>query len=348
MKVSTTEPGIQFYTGNFLDGSNQGEGGRRSTSSTGPSALRPSTSPTRSTSRDFPRRSSGRGQVYNQTTIYKFSAEYPVGWAPPTVLGHHFRMVGGAHPYGDNHVETNILRPAWPTSTTGSRPTTLGPKTTFRDSPRERQLGAASAGSSYRQNHCWRTRRSTSSWRRSAGILAKDKRRMRGFGRRWSSSPPSGRRRQRSGHRPLPDRAPDAVLRGDPRRRPSPLDDPHRADPRHSRQDPLASSASRSGRSLGDTFPVGCRHSETIVFPEFFAENPDSRVPEHQTPCGIYAEGCGPDNVHLSWGHDEYLYQVVKDHLPEEGLAMIRYHSFYAGHREGEYTHLMTPSTTIG
>jgi inositol oxygenase len=93
---------------------------------------------------------------------------------------------------------------------------------------------------------------------------------------------------------------------------------------------------------VGDTFPVGCRHSGKIVFAEFFAENPDRRVPEYQTPCGIYPEGCGLDRVHLSWGHDEYLYHVVKDYLPAEALAMIRYHSFYAAHREGEYTHLMT------
>jgi inositol oxygenase len=93
---------------------------------------------------------------------------------------------------------------------------------------------------------------------------------------------------------------------------------------------------------VGDTFPVGCRFSEKIVFPEFFAENPDSQVPRYQTTLGIYQEGCGLDRVHLSWGHDEYLYQVVKDHLPREGLAMIRYHSFYAGHREDAYPHLMT------
>jgi inositol oxygenase len=43
----------------------------------------------------------------------------------------------------------------------------------------------------------------------------------------------------------------------------------------------------------------------------------------------------------MSWGHDEYLYHVVKDHLPEPALAMIRYHSFYAAHREGAYSHLM-------
>ena len=91
---------------------------------------------------------------------------------------------------------------------------------------------------------------------------------------------------------------------------------------------------------VGDTFPVGCRYSDSVVFPEFFALNPDSNVPEYQTPNGIYDEGCGLNNVHLSWGHDEYLYHVVKDHLPEEALSMIRYHSFYAWHKEGEYSHL--------
>jgi inositol oxygenase len=92
---------------------------------------------------------------------------------------------------------------------------------------------------------------------------------------------------------------------------------------------------------VGDTFPVGCAFSDRVVFPEFFADNPDQQRPDCQTPCGIYAEGCGLDRVHLSWGHDEYLYQVVKDHLPEAALYMIRYHSFYAAHREDAYTHLM-------
>jgi len=93
---------------------------------------------------------------------------------------------------------------------------------------------------------------------------------------------------------------------------------------------------------VGDTFPVGCAFSERVVFPEFFDENPDRQIPQYQTPCGIYEEGGGLDRVHLSWGHDEYLYQVVKDHLPEEALYMIRYHSFYPAHREGAYGQLMT------
>jgi inositol oxygenase len=92
---------------------------------------------------------------------------------------------------------------------------------------------------------------------------------------------------------------------------------------------------------VGDTFPVGCRFSEKIVFPEFFADNPDSRVPEYQTECGVYEEGCGLNEVDLSWGHDEYLYHVVKDHLPAEGLAMVRYHSCYPWHTEGAYQHLL-------
>lgn len=92
---------------------------------------------------------------------------------------------------------------------------------------------------------------------------------------------------------------------------------------------------------VGDTFPVGCAYSDKVVFPEFFKMNPDARVPQYQTPEGIYENGCGLDNVHLSWGHDEYLYHVMKDYLPTEALYMIRYHSFYAAHREGEYQHLM-------
>ncbi len=92
----------------------------------------------------------------------------------------------------------------------------------------------------------------------------------------------------------------------------------------------------------GDTFPVGCRFSDRVVFAEFFADNPDTHVPDYQTPCGIYTEGCGLDQVHLSWGHDEYMYLVTRDYLPEEGLAMIRYHSCYPIHKEGAYSELLT------
>ena len=92
---------------------------------------------------------------------------------------------------------------------------------------------------------------------------------------------------------------------------------------------------------VGDTFPVGCAWSDKIVYHRFFADNPDARVPEYQTRLGVYEEGCGLRSVDMSWGHDEYLYHVVKDYLPEEALYMIRYHSFYPAHQEGAYEYLM-------
>ena len=92
---------------------------------------------------------------------------------------------------------------------------------------------------------------------------------------------------------------------------------------------------------VGDTFPVGCAFSDRVVYPELFAANPDSTNPAYSTPLGVYEAGCGLDRVDLSWGHDEYLYQVLRDCLPEPALYMIRYHSFYACHREGAYSELM-------
>lgn len=92
---------------------------------------------------------------------------------------------------------------------------------------------------------------------------------------------------------------------------------------------------------VGDTFPVGCKYSNKVVYPEFFADNPDIHHETYQTELGIYSQNCGLENVHLSWGHDEYIYQVVKDYLPAEALYMLRFHSFYAAHKEGEYTYLM-------
>ncbi|GEP96907.1 inositol oxygenase family protein [Chitinophaga cymbidii] len=92
---------------------------------------------------------------------------------------------------------------------------------------------------------------------------------------------------------------------------------------------------------VGDTFPVGCAYSDKVVYPEYFSNNPDFNRPEYQTPTGVYEEGCGLRNVHMSWGHDEYVYQMMKDHLPEPALYMLRYHSFYAWHREGAYGQLL-------
>lgn len=95
---------------------------------------------------------------------------------------------------------------------------------------------------------------------------------------------------------------------------------------------------------VGDTFPVGCAFDEDrIVYPGSFVDNPDLHDPIYSTQHGIYSPGCGLDNVMLSWGHDEYLYHVVKEQstLPPEALAMIRYHSFYPWHKEGAYREFM-------
>lgn len=92
---------------------------------------------------------------------------------------------------------------------------------------------------------------------------------------------------------------------------------------------------------VGDTFPVGCAYSDKIVYPEFFAANPDYNDKRYNTKYGVYEPNCGLDNVTMSWGHDEYVYHMMKDYLPESALYMLRYHSFYAQHREHAYNHLM-------
>ncbi len=92
---------------------------------------------------------------------------------------------------------------------------------------------------------------------------------------------------------------------------------------------------------VGDTFPLGCAFDERIIYAEFFAQNPDQKNPAYQTEHGIYAPHCGLDAVTMSWGHDEYLYQVTEPYLPAEALYVIRYHSFYSAHSAGAYQHLM-------
>lgn len=94
---------------------------------------------------------------------------------------------------------------------------------------------------------------------------------------------------------------------------------------------------------VGDTFPVGCAFSDKCVYPDTFKNNPDYSHPIYGTKYGIYPPNCGLDNVMLSWGHDEYIYNICakQSKIPKEGLAMLRYHSCYPIHREGAYDHLM-------
>ncbi len=98
---------------------------------------------------------------------------------------------------------------------------------------------------------------------------------------------------------------------------------------------------------VGDTFPVGCAFADTVVHADLFAGNPDRGVSAYSSPCGIYRSGGGLDAVHMSWGHDEYLYHVLRPWLPAEAAYVIRFHSFYAAHREGSYGWLMSETDRV-
>ena len=82
---------------------------------------------------------------------------------------------------------------------------------------------------------------------------------------------------------------------------------------------------------VGDTFPVGCQFSNKIIYPEYFQENPDNSNPNYNTKYGIYEPNCGLANVKMSWGHDEYLYQIMKPYLPQEALYMDKADKVFIG-----------------
>jgi len=81
---------------------------------------------------------------------------------------------------------------------------------------------------------------------------------------------------------------------------------------------------------VGDTYVLGCRFPESIVYYNTLKENSDFDKYKEKS---IYEKGCGLDNLNISFGHDEYLYQVLtqnKNHkITERGKSIIRYHSFY-------------------
>jgi len=95
---------------------------------------------------------------------------------------------------------------------------------------------------------------------------------------------------------------------------------------------------------VGDTFPLGCPFDKRIIYHDAFDKNPDKHKPQFAVGTGIYAPKCGLSNMVMAWGHDEYMYQVCvknKCTLPQEGLYIIRFHSFYAYHQGGAYREYM-------
>lgn len=99
---------------------------------------------------------------------------------------------------------------------------------------------------------------------------------------------------------------------------------------------------------VGDTFPVGCKPAKSVVFgEESFKNNPDLKDERYNTETGMYDSGCGMENVLMSWGHDEYLYHVLKNHMskagtkiPDGGLWSVRFHSCYPWHTGNHYKFL--------
>lgn len=74
LEVWTTEPGLQFYTGNFLDGSAHGKGGVSYTKRTA-FCLETQHFPDSPNQPKFPSVVLSPGERYHTTTIYKFSTE---------------------------------------------------------------------------------------------------------------------------------------------------------------------------------------------------------------------------------------------------------------------------------
>jgi len=96
----------------------------------------------------------------------------------------------------------------------------------------------------------------------------------------------------------------------------------------------------------GDTWVVGAAMPDNIVFPEYNALSPDIKNKEFSSKYGIYQPNCGINNLKFAFGHDEYMYQVLKFNkckLPEQALHMCRLHSCYPWHTGGEYEHFMKP-----
>lgn len=74
MEVRTTEPGVQFYTGNFLDGTITGKGGRTYVRRSG-FCLETQHFPDSPNKPDFPSVVLRPGETYRTTTVYRFGTE---------------------------------------------------------------------------------------------------------------------------------------------------------------------------------------------------------------------------------------------------------------------------------
>lgn len=74
MEVRTTEPGLQFYSGNFLDGSIRGKGGARYGQRAG-FCLETQRFPDAPNQPSFSSSILRPGDDYTQTTVYRFQTD---------------------------------------------------------------------------------------------------------------------------------------------------------------------------------------------------------------------------------------------------------------------------------
>ena len=89
---------------------------------------------------------------------------------------------------------------------------------------------------------------------------------------------------------------------------------------------------------VGDTFITGCKIPNNIVLSEYNNFNED-----HKNNLNIYSNNCGLDNCSVSFGHDEYMYRLLRANcntLPLEAEYMVRYHSLYTWHSTNSYDYL--------
>ena len=98
---------------------------------------------------------------------------------------------------------------------------------------------------------------------------------------------------------------------------------------------------------VGDTYILGCRLQNYKVFPEFDELCPDMNDNKMNTKLGVYHTGHGIMNCTFTWGHDEYLYDVIKynrsignvsDKFPIMADNIIRLHSLYPYHTYDKYS----------
>lgn len=102
---------------------------------------------------------------------------------------------------------------------------------------------------------------------------------------------------------------------------------------------------------VGDTYAVGCKFPDTIVYYETMKENPDYTNALFNTKYGVYEPNCGIRKLYITAGHDEYLYNVLQNNMnhtfPKKYQDVIRFHSFYPWHTGGSYREFMEPEDNL-